>query len=165
MDLLTRAGIGVRAGLLAGGFVAAAFFVADLARFAPLATPVALSGGLLGSGSASFDSPLLVSSLALVSFGGHLAGITLVHFLTFAALGAGAVLVCDVCEVPLNIWTAALFGLSAFSLTFFAATWLTGAARVVELPGPRSVLLVNLLAGAVMGGYYQLASRRAMSRT
>jgi hypothetical protein len=161
MALLRQVGIGVQAGLLAGGFVAATFFVADFARLAPLATPMALSGGILGSAATAFDSPFLISSIAIVAFGGHLAGITLVHLLAFATLGAVAVLVCHACHVPLNALTAALYGLVVFSLVFYTATWLTNAASVVELPSLGSVLLVNLLAGAVMGGYCQLASRSA----
>jgi hypothetical protein len=105
--------------------------------------------------------PKLVSSIAIVSFGGHLAGITLVHLPAFATLGAVAVLVCHACHVPLNALTAALYGLIVFTAVFYTATWLTNAARVVELPSLGSVLLVNLLAGAVMGGYCQLASRSA----
>ncbi len=161
MALLRQVGIGVQAGLLAAGVVATTFFVADLARLAPLATPIALSGGILGSAATTFDSPFLLSSVAIVSFGGHLAAITLVHLLSFAALGALAVLVCHACHAPLNALTAALYGLVVFSLVFYTATWLTNAASVVELPSLGSVLLVNLLAGAVMGGYCQLASRSA----
>jgi hypothetical protein len=161
MALLRQVGIGVQAGLLAGGVVATVFFVADFARLAPLATPMALSGGILGSAATAFDSPFLISSIAIVSLGGHLAGITLVHLLVFATFGAFAVLVCHACQVPLNALTGALYGLVVFSMVFYAATWLTDAAGIVELPSLRSVLLVNLLAGAVMGGYCRLASRRA----
>jgi hypothetical protein len=152
--------IGARAGLLAGGVVAATFFVLDFARLAPLATPIAMSGGILGPAVAAFDSPVLLGSLTIVSFGGHLVGLTLVHFLAFAVLGAGAAVAFRACHVPLNALTAALYGLVFFSLVFYAATWVTDAATVVELPGAASVLLVNLLAGAVMGGYFQLASAR-----
>jgi hypothetical protein len=163
MHFAKQVGIGAQAGLLAGGVVAVTFFVADLARLAPLATPVALSGGLLGSAAQSFESPIFLSGLALLSFGGRLAGITLVHFLAFAALGAGAVLLCHACRIPLNVWTAIVYGVVACSLVFYTAMWLTGATRVVELPGLRSVILVNLLAGAIMGAHFQWATRRAMS--
>jgi len=161
MPLLRQLGAGVRAGLLAGGFVAATFFVTDLARLQPLATPTALSGALIGSVAASSVPRILTSGIAIVSFGGHLASITLVHFLAFAALGAASVLAFRALEVPLNAWTGAVYGFAGFSLVFYAATWLTNASSVVELPSLGSVLLVNLLAGAVMGGYFQLASRAA----
>jgi hypothetical protein len=161
MSLLGRVMIGARAGLLAGGIVGTTFFFADLARGTPLATPIALSGGILGPAAAAFDSPILLQSVAIVSFGGHLVALTLLHLLTFTGVGAVAVVAFRAVRVPLNALTAAPFGLVFFSLVFFAATWVTSAANLVELPGAGSVLLVNLLAGAVMGGYYQVASARA----
>jgi hypothetical protein len=160
MSLLKKVGTGAQAGLLAGGVVAVTFFVADLARLAPLATPIALSGRLLGSSGASFDSPVLVGSVAIVSYGGHLAGLTLVHFLAFAILGAIGALVCHAGQIPPNPLTGALLGLIVFSLVFYGVAWLTNAAGVVELPRPSYVLVVNLMAGAVMGGYYRRAARR-----
>lgn len=162
MVLLKQVGIGIKAGLLAGGFVAATFFVADLARLAPLATPVALSGGLLGSVASTLDSPIVLSGLAIVSFGGHLMGITLIHFIAFATLGAAAAMLFHSLRVPLNVLSGALYGLFAFSLVFYAATGLTDAARVVDLPSAESVLVVNLVAGAIMGTYFQLMAKRAL---
>jgi len=160
MTLTRRIGIGAEAGFFAGVLVATTFFVADFARLAPFATPMALQGGLLGSASTGFDS-MLLGSVAIGSFASHLTAITLVHLLTFTGLGAVAVLACHACEVPLNVLTAALFGLVVFSLVFFGATAVTNAADVVELPGPGTVLLVNLLAGALMGAFYQWTSRAA----
>jgi hypothetical protein len=165
MTLLQKLGIGIRAGLFAGGVVATTFFVADLARLAPLNTPLSLKAGLPGVNLLSFDSPLLVEGVALFSFGGQLMGITLVHLLTFAVLGVVAVLVCEACQVPLNWLTAGLFGLVCFTLVYLAATWFSGAVSVVELPSARSVVLVNLGAGIAMGTYFQVASKRATSPT
>lgn len=165
MTLLQKVGIGVRAGLFAGGVVAATFFVADLARLAPLDTPLTLGASLPGLSGLSFDSAMLVEGVAMFSFGGQLAGITLVHFLAFAALGAAAVLTCEACQVPLNWLTAGLFGLVGFTLVYLTVTWFSGAASVVELPSARSVLLVNLLAGMAMGAYFQVAMRRAAHAT
>ena len=165
MTLLQKVGIGIRAGLFAGGVVAAAFFVADVARLAPLETPLTLGASLHGLSPLSFDSPVLVQGVAIVSFGGQLMGITLVHFLAFGALGAAAVLACETCRVPLNWLTAGLFGLAGFTLVYLVVTWYSGAASVVELPSARSVLLVNLLAGTAMGTYFQVAMKRAAHDT
>lgn len=160
MSVLKRIEVGVQAGLMAGAVVAAAFFVADLARLTPLATPISLSTSFLGPNFTPMDSPLLFNTVALLSFGGHLAAVTLAHLAAFATLGALAVVICHAFDLPLNLLTAALYGLVVFSLAFYAAAWLTNAAGVVDLPSIRSVLLVNLLAGAVMGGYWQLASKK-----
>ncbi len=160
MDLQAQARIGVQAGLLAGTVVAATFFVADLARLAPLATPTALSCSFLGSCDVVL-SPLVVESVTIISLGGRLAALTLLHLLVFSALGAGVVALCHYSRVPLNALTGALYGLVACSLVFYTAIWLSNAATAIELPSLGSILLVNLLAGAVMGGYFQLASRKA----
>jgi len=161
MDLQAQAKIGVQAGLLAGTVVAAIFFVADLARLAPLATPVALSCSFLLSCEMSFDTPFVVESVTIISLGGRLAALTLLHLLVFAALGAGAVVVSQACRVPMNALTGALYGLVACTVVFYTAFWLSNATTVIALPSLGSILLVNLLAGAVMGGYFQLASRKA----
>ena len=165
MTLVQKVGIGIRAGLFAGGVVATTFFVADLARLAPLDTPLTLGTGLPGLSGLSFDSAMLIEGVTMFSFGGQLMGITLVHFLAFAALGAVAVLTCEACQVPLNWLTAGLFGLVGFSLVYLAATWFSGAAGVVVLPGARSVLLVNLGAGIAMGTYFQVTMKRVASTT
>jgi hypothetical protein len=165
MSLLQKVGIGIRAGLFAGGIVATTFFVADLARLAPLDTPLTLGAGLPGANFLSFDSPLLVEGVAMFSFGGQLIGITVVHFLTFAALGLAAVLACEAFRVPLNWLSAGLFGLIGFTLVYLVVTWFSGAASVVVLPSARSVLLVNLAAGIAMGTYFQVALKRAASTT
>ena len=160
MNLFTRIRIGAEAGVLAGLIVAGTFFAADLARLAPLSTPVAFSAGFLGPGEASFDSLYLMQGLTILSFGGRLAAFSLVHMVVFTALGVGAVLAFRAVGVPLNALTAGIYGLVACSLVFYAGAWLTGAAGVVELPPFGSILLVNLLAGSVMGGYCQVAVKR-----
>ncbi len=160
MNLGDQAKIGLQAGLLAGYVVIGFFFVGDLVQLAPLATPQALSSSLLGPRGISFDSPILLESVTIMSFAGHLVAVTLMHLLVFSALGVGAVLSCRVCRVPVNTLTAGLYGLLVCSLVFYTAMWLTDASAVVQLPSIGSVLLVNLLAGAVMGAYFQAASRK-----
>lgn len=165
MSLLQKVGIGIRAGLFAGGIVATTFFAADMARLAPLDTPLALRASLPGLSALSFDPPLLIEGVAMFSFGGQLAGITLVHFLCFASLGMLAVLLCEALRVPLNWITAGLFGLLGFTLVYLTVSWVSGAASVVVLPSARSVLLVNLGAGIAMGAYFQMAMNRAAGTT
>jgi len=162
MNLGDQAKIGLQAGLLAGYVVIGLFFVGDLVGLAPLATPEALSNNLLGPRSVFVDSPVLLESVTIMSFAGHLVAVTLMHLLVFSALGVGAVLLCRVCRVPVNTLTAGLYGLLVCSLVFYTTMWLADAPAVVQLPSIGSVLLVNLLAGAVMGAYFQAASRKAL---
>ncbi|TFG52715.1 MAG: hypothetical protein E4H37_05185 [Gemmatimonadales bacterium] len=162
MDLGNQSKIGLQAGLLAGYVVVGLFFVADLVKLAPLATPKALSNNLFGPGGLPFDTPAMLESVTIMSFAGHLAAVTLMHLLVFSALGVGAVVLCRVCGIPMNALTAALYGLVVCSLVFYVTLWLTDAPAVVELPSFRSVLLVNLLAGTAMGGYFQAASKKAL---
>jgi len=162
MDLGDQAKIGLQAGLLAGYVVIGFFFVADLVQLAPLATPKTLTHSLLGPGGSPFGTPAMLESVTIMSFAGHLAAVTLMHLLVFSALGVGAVVLCHVCRVPMNALTAALYGLVVCSLVFYVTIWLTDAPTVVELPSFGSILLVNLLAGTVMGGYFQAASKKAL---
>jgi hypothetical protein len=161
LNLLTRIRIGAQAGVLAGLVVAGSFFMADLARLEPLSTPLAFSSGFLGPGGLWIDSPYLMQGMVIVSFGGRLAAFSLLHMMVFTVLGIGAVLTCRACGLPLNALTAAVYGLVACSLVFYAGAWVTDAASVVELPAFGTILLVNLLAGVVMGGYYDVAVKRA----
>ena len=160
MNLGDQARIGLQAGLLAGYVVVGFFFVGDLVQLAPLATPEALSNSLLGPRGVFVDSPVLLESVTIMSFAGHLVAVTLMHLLVFSSLGVGAVLVCRVCRVPMNALTAGLYGLLVCSIVFYVTMRLTDAPAVVELPSVGSILLVNLLAGAVMGAYFQAASRK-----
>ena len=86
----------------------------------------------------------------------------MIHFIAFAALGAAAAMFFHVLKVPLNAFSGALYGLFVFSLVFIAATGLTNAAGVVVLPSMGSVLVVNLLAGAIMGGTFHVMARREL---
>jgi len=165
MDRQTRARMGVQAGLFAGAVVATTFFFLDLAQPTMLATPTALGCSFLGPCRMSFDNPLVIESVTVISLAGRLTALTLLHLLVFSALGVGVVALCHYCRVSLNVLTGALYGLVACSLVFYTATWLTNAANLVVLPSVSSVLLVNLLAGAVMGGYFQWATRVARHAT
>ena len=162
MQLGDQAKIGLQAGLLAGYVVVGFFFVGDLIQLAPLATPQALSNSLLGPTGFAFQSPVLLESVTIMSFAGHLVAVTLMHLLVYSALGVGAVFLCRACRVPMNALTAALYGLVVCSLVFYVSLHLTDAPAVIQLPNLGSILLANLLAGSVMGAYFQAAERKAL---
>lgn len=130
---------GVVAGLLGGTAVAVFFFLVDVAQGDPFRTPAFLAEVVLGgTGTAG-------GLLAIALF-------TLLHLLVFAGIGAGAVLLFRWAELPQNLLLGAVYGLCASSVIFYASLIVTG---VDALPSPwwSAVLVGNLLAGLVMGGY------------
>jgi hypothetical protein len=155
----TRAGI--QGGLMAGAAVLILFFLFDLARLQPLATPFSLSAQLLGPNGLSLDMPVISQVLAIVIFAGNLLSLTVLHFLAFSLLGVGAIWGCENCRFPLNIATGALLGITAGTGAYYACMALFGDHVLAGSPGVPSVLAANLVAGALLGGFYQV--RRARS--
>jgi hypothetical protein len=142
--------------LLAGGAVVLLFFLLDLLRLQPFSTPLALSSSILMPGGVILETPIISQVVGIVMFAGNILTLTILHFLAFSFLGLGAVWGCEECGVKLNILTGALFGITVGSLLFYGCTALCGDQVLAVLPGPASVLLANLVAGAVMGGFVQV---------
>lgn len=130
---------GVVAGLLGGTAVAVFFFLVDLAQGDPFRTPAFLAEIVLGGAAVPGD----VLMIALF---------TVLHLLVFAGIGAGAVLLFRWAELPQNLLLGAVYGLCVSSLIFYASLIVTGAG-VLPAPWWSAVLVGNLLAGLVMGGY------------
>jgi len=152
--------------LAAGLAVAGYFFVVDLVRLAPLATPLALIRAFLGSGSIQATggpfrgAVVFAASLGDVRSLTLLAVFTLLHILVFTVLGLAAVATFRSAGWPLNLLTGALYGLTVCSAVFYIGLALAGTAAVtVGIPGPASVLVANTLAGAAMGGGVQLMDK------
>ena len=150
--------LGIRAGLLGGFAVAAFFFLLDLARLEPLATPFALGTTLLGPFGSAIETPVLAELVSVTAFAGNLLALTLLHFLAFSLLGISAVRGCEACRIPLNVVTGALFGLVICSLVFYGCVALGGNYVLAGIPGPVAVFGGNLVGGAVMGGYLQFTT-------
>lgn len=156
MDSVLRTRTGIQAGMLAGSAVVILFFLLDLLRLQPLATPNALIDSVLIPGGILLDTPVLSRVVSLVMFAGNLLTLTILHFLAFSCLGLGAVWGCEECGVKLNILSGALFGITVGSLLFYGSLSLGGSHVLANLPGPGMVLLANMTAGAVMGGFVQM---------
>jgi len=155
---------GVRAGLLSGTFVAIFFFVGDLIHLAPLSTPLALMQKLSlqeipRGGSASLDQAALSEAASLLSSSGGLVALTALHLLVFALLGVAAIAFFEWCQLPLNAGTGAVWGLVVYSLVFELSMAIASPDVVQGVPSLWSVAGVNLLAGAVLGGYVRLRAR------
>ena len=130
---------GVVAGLLGGTAVAVFFLLVDLSQGAAFRTPAFLAEVLLGGSG-------LPSGLAMIAL------FTVLHLAVFAGIGAGAVLLFRWAELPQNLLLGAVYGLCVSSVIFYASLIVTGA-EVLPAPWWSAVLVGNLLAGLVMGGY------------
>jgi hypothetical protein len=157
----------VQAGLLSGTFVAVSFFVADLVDLAPLSTPLALMSKLSlrdvppDGASPGLDLAAMSEVASWVSLGGGLVALTTVHLLAFALLSVAALAFFRRYHVPLNAATGAAFGLVVYSLVFELGMAIVSPNLVVGVPGFWSIAGVNLLAGAIMGGYLRFRIRAA----
>lgn len=151
---------GAEAGVLGGAVVAAYYFVTDLVHLAPLSTPAALGRAFVGPGNVQLTGAFPDGAVAWVVFAANVASFTLIHFLAFALLGVGAVLLARVVARPLNVFTGALYGLVVCSGVFYASMAF-GTTTIVAsgLPSLGSVLIANALAGAAIGGGVQLMAR------
>jgi len=153
---------GVQAGLLSGTSVAVVFFVSDLIRLDPLATPLALMRkfslreGPQDGGSASLNLAALSEVASWVSLGGGLLALTTLHLLVFVLLALAGVAFFDRYHLPLNVATGAVWGLVVYSLVFELSIAIVSSDLGVRAPGFWSVAGTNLLAGAIMGGYLRL---------
>lgn len=130
---------GLVAGVLAGLTVAAFFLVVDVVQAAPLRTPRFLAGALLGRGGPEAGLGLVTAFTAL-------------HLAAFAVIGAGAVVLFRVTELPLNPVTGAVYGVFVCTLLFYGSLVAAGPGVLPAASWP-AVLSGNLLGGVVLGGY------------
>jgi hypothetical protein len=156
-----RTKVGIQAGLLAGASIVVLFFLLDLVRLQPLATPLAFGGHLFGPNGPFLDTPVLSQLVAITQFAGNIFTLTILHFLVFSFLGVSAVWWCEQCGFSLNISTGALFGILVGSLVFYASLALGSDHVIANFPSPWSVALANLTGGAVMGWFVQFTQSRS----
>lgn len=130
---------GLVAGVLGGATVVLFFFALDLVQGELFRTPRDLADFLFGGGDG-------------VTSGGLVAAFTVLHFGAFALLGGGMALLCRWARLPANMLLGGIYGLFVATLLFYLSLLLTGA-EVLQAPPWPGVLVGNLLAGFVMGGY------------
>lgn len=140
---------GIVAGLIGAATVALWFLVVDIARGHPFYTPTVLGTALFGRGAGlgSVES-LPVSAEMVLMF-------TWVHGLVFAAIGGLASRLLGMAERNPNIGFGVLLLFVFFEFGFTVTAMLFAAPVLRALTGP-AVLVANLLAAAVMGGYFWL---------
>jgi hypothetical protein len=156
MNIYRRAAWGAEAGAIAAGVLEISFFLLDLVRLEPLATPAALAGVLPGPGGYVVD----LSSFAGVADGVFVAYqigmLTAVHFLTFGLVG---VLVSTLFDWRQPFEAKRLLVLAALcSTAFFATVAVSSSMVTLESVGWVPVLAANLLAAATLGGSLRLVA-------
>jgi len=95
MGVYARIARGAEAGAITAGAIEASFFVLDLVRLRPLATPATLSGVGVGPGSLSLDLTSASGVVGSLWATYQISMLTLAHFVAFALAGAVASLAFD----------------------------------------------------------------------
>lgn len=160
MGFRRRAVWGAEAGVIAAATLELSFFVLDLIRLEPLATPVVLSGFLPGPNAVVVD---------MTSFSGVVDGLwaayqisllTAVHFMAFGLVGVGVSLLFD-WRQPFE--AKRLLALATLcSLAFFGTVAISGSLVALDAVGWLPVLATNVLAAAALGGSLRLVSSDAL---
>ena len=156
MGTYDRAVRGAQAGAIAAGGIALSFFVLDLIRFQPLATPGALSGAVLGPAGFELDLTSMSGLVAGLSTAYRIATFTILHFLAFALVGVLASLLFDwkhLAGLKRLLAVAALC-----TAAFYGTVTVSGSVVALESMGPGTVVAVNLFAAILVVGYLHLAN-------
>ncbi len=156
MSKFRRAMRGAQAGAFAAAGVALAFFVLDLIRLQPLATPGFLSGAVLAPAGLQWDFTGMSDLIAGIETAYLITTFTLLHFLTFALVG---VLASVYFNWKHKIGFMPLLAVAALCTAAFSATVLgSGSVVALESLGWVAVVGVNLFAAFLLVGYLRLAS-------
>ncbi len=162
MSKFGRAVQGAEAGAIAAAGVALLFFVLDLMRLQPLATPGALSGAVYGPAGFEWDLSSVSGLLAGLSMAYQIATFTLLHFLAFALVGVLAALRFDWKHWGgfKPVLAVAALCTMAFTATVVISATVSGLGLVVAFGALRPVVVVgvNLLAALLLVGYLRLAN-------
>lgn len=156
MGAYRRAVLGAEAGAIAAGSLEVSFFLLDLVRLQPLATPVVLAGVLPGSSGVVVDmtsfSGVLDALWAIFQIG----ELTFVHFLAFCVVGIVVSLLFD-WRQPLEAKRLLLLAVLCAG-AFFATVAVAGSLVSLSSVGWVPVFATNVLAAAVLGGALRLVA-------
>lgn len=148
--MLERLRQGTVAGLMAGAAVILVFFVYDLARLEPFATPAFLAQTIFGQPAQStIDLSAAGQAAEWIRTGMWLGAYALAHLAAFVGVGIAAAWLFQVRGAPANVLTGALYGGVAGSAVFYGGYALS-APDFVSAPDWRLMLFANVVAGVVI---------------
>jgi hypothetical protein len=154
--LRTRGRWGVQAGIMAGMAVAMFFFVVDLVRSAPLATPLLLAHTVLERAGLVLEKGGVLETLAGSSAGGHLLVFTAIHLALFSAVGVLAAGMANLFHVRWNAKTGAAAGLVVGVLAWLGATTTAPALLAGGHLTRELVVGAAVVGGTVLGWHLRL---------
>ena len=156
MGAYRRAVLGAEAGAIAAGSLEVSFFLLDLVRLRPLATPVELAGVMPGPAGVVVD---------LTSFSGvvdamwavyQLGTLTFVHFLAFCLVGVVVSLLFD-WRQPFEAKRLVLLA-TLCAGAFLATVAVAGSVLSLGSVGWVPIFGANVLAAAILGGSLRLVA-------
>jgi len=147
--LLLRAEAGAAGGLIAAVAVAAVFFLRGALQLHPLSVPADLASGLFGNANgASAPTNTLGSNIVL---GVEILGYSIVHLLAFAAIGVSAAFILSGSRFWTSVLSGAGFGAVTCTGLLYTVRLVAGTPVALDVVGLPRVLMVNALAGAIIG--------------
>jgi hypothetical protein len=138
---------GIVAGVLGAGTIALWFLIIDTIQGRPLYTPTVLGTAFFGGGD-GLESPRTLAPAAQMVM-----VFTWVHFLAFAVMGGIASRLLAVAERRPNFAFGIILLFVVFGCVFIGAV-LTIESRILDAIGWVSIVVGNLFAAVVMGGYF-----------
>ena len=156
MGMYDRAVRGAQAGAIAAGGIALSFFVLDLIRLQPLATPGALSGAVLGPAGFELNLTSMSGLLAVLSTAYRIATFTVLHFLAFALVGVLVSLLFD--WKPLAGLMRLLVVAALCTGVFYGIAAVSSSVVALESVGVGAVVAVNCFAAILLVGYLHVAN-------
>jgi hypothetical protein len=157
MGAYRRAVRGAEAGAIAAASLEGSFFLLDLIRLQPLATPVVLAGVLPGPNVFVLD---LTSSSGIADalWAAYQIGtLTVVHFVSFGVVGVVVSLLFD-WRQPLEAKRLLLLA-TLCSAAFFCTVSVTSSVFALDSVGWLPIMGTNVLAAVVLGGSLRLVSK------
>lgn len=159
MSAYQRVVHGAEAGAIAAATVEISFFVLDLVRLQPMATPGVLSGASMGPGGAALDLTSLSGVIAASWAAYQVLTLTFTHFVTFALVGVAAALLFDWSRPGrfLRVGFVALL----CTLAFFVTVSVSGSVVALDTVGTGWVVGMNVVGAAALAAGLRFVSSAA----